>query len=43
MQRQADYLITLLQGYTSQPLADLPPCTEQLQALHFTVKGGGTQ
>ena len=37
--RQADCLIALLQGYESQPLADLPPCTEQLHALHFAVKG----
>ena len=39
VRRQADYFIALLQGYESQPLADLPPCTEQLQALHFAVKG----
>ena len=39
IRRQADYLIALLQGYESQPLADLPPCTEQMQALHFAVKG----
>jgi hypothetical protein len=39
IRRQADYLIALLQGYESQPLADLPPCTEQLHALHFAVKG----
>ena len=39
IRRQANYLITLLQGYENQPLADLPPCTEQLQALHFAVKG----
>ena len=39
VRRQADCLIALLQGYESQPLADLPPCTEQLHALHFAVKG----
>ena len=39
IRRQSDYLIALLQGYESQPLADLPPCTEQMQALHFAVKG----
>ena len=39
VRRQADYFIALLQGYESQPLADLPPCTEQLHALHFAVKG----
>ena len=39
VRRQADYFIALLQGYESQPLADLPPCTEQMRALHFAVKG----